>query len=151
MAALEIDDRQVLAALYRLQQWVGDLHPAFVEIGEDLKESTQQRFVSTTAPDGSDWALNSVLSTLLYKEGDRPLTGETGALGDTIDYRALREGLEVGSPMEYAAMQQFGGTKAEFPQLWGDIPARPFLGLSDDDITGILAVLSRHINEALSG
>jgi phage gpG-like protein len=30
-------------------------------------------------------------------------------------------------------MQQFGGTKAEFPNLWGDIPPRPFLGLSIED------------------
>lgn len=151
MAAFELDDRLVLAALHQLQQLVGDLRPAFAEIGEDLKESTQQRFVSTTAPDGSGWALNSVLSTLLYKEGDRPLTGETGALGDTIAYQVLRDSLDVGSPLEYAAMQQFGGTKDEFPQLWGDIPVRPFLGVSDDDATGILAVLSRHINAALSG
>jgi phage gpG-like protein len=29
-------------------------------------------------------------------------------------------------------MQQFGGTKAQFPNLWGDIPARPFLPITAD-------------------
>ncbi|MFK3602796.1 hypothetical protein [Pseudomonas sp. AP19] len=32
----------------------------------------------------------------------------------------------VGSDKPYAAMMQFGGG-ADFPHLWGDIPARPFL------------------------
>ena len=35
--------------------------------------------------------------------------------------------MTVNSSMDYAAMQQFGGKKSMFPQLWGDIPARPFL------------------------
>jgi phage virion morphogenesis protein len=148
MASIEVDDHQILAALQQLQRLAGDLRPALDEIGVDLVESTKRRFETTSAPDGSEWALNSVLSTLLYKEGDRPLTGETGVLMDTINYSATANLLEVGSPMEYAAMQQFGGTKAEFPHLWGDIPARPFLGLSEDDRSNLLAILQRHIDDA---
>lgn len=63
----------------------------------------------------------------------RPLAGESGALGQQIHYRVKGHTLEVGSVMKYAAMQQFGGTKAQFPHLWGDIPARPFLGISSTD------------------
>lgn len=149
-AFIEVDDRQVLEALRELHQLTGNLRPALVEIGEDLVESTKRRFVTSTAPDGSDWALNSVLSTLLYKEGDKPLVNH-GTLSDQIFYNASADELEVGSTMEYAAMMQFGGTKDEFPHLWGDIPARPFLGLSDQDRTDILTVLARHINQAISG
>ena len=36
-------------------------------------------------------------------------------------------------------MQQFGGRKAHWPHLWGDIPARPFIGLSDKDVDNIEA------------
>ena len=144
-----VDDRQVLAALHQLQHLASDLSPAFHEIGEDLIASTKKRFDTTTAPDGSAWLLNSVLSTLLYKEGDRPLTGETGVLGDGFHKEVSPAMLEIVSPTEYAAMQQFGGTRAEFPKLWGDIPARPFMGLSDADTEDILIVLRRHINDAL--
>jgi phage gpG-like protein len=42
-------------------------------------------------------------------------------------------------------MQQFGGTKNEFPFLWGDIPARPFLGISNDDEKAILSIIEDHI------
>jgi phage gpG-like protein len=56
--------------------------------------------------------------------------------------------LLVGSNKEYAAMQQFGGTKAQFPHLWGDIPARPFMGVSDDDERELLALVHDHLLDA---
>ncbi len=40
----------------------------------------------------------------------------------TTDSTAL-----VGSNKPYAAVMQFGGDQADFPQLWGDIPGRPCL------------------------
>ncbi len=58
--------------------------------------------------------------------------------------------LEIGSSMNYAAMQQFGGNKSEFPFLWGDIPARPFLGISDEDEANILATIEEFLNESMS-
>jgi phage gpG-like protein len=55
--------------------------------------------------------------------------------------------------MPYAAMQNFGGTKAEFPHLWGDIPARAFFpdkarGLPDDYNKEISAVLRAALQNA---
>jgi phage gpG-like protein len=57
--------------------------------------------------------------------------------------------VEIGTDRVYGAMQQFGGTKAQHPQLWGTIPARPFLGLSDTDRDGVLAILSRYLSAGL--
>jgi phage virion morphogenesis protein len=150
MVEVEIDDEEIRRALQHLLEVSGNLRPALQEIGERLTESTKHRFETITGPDGRRWPLNSVLSTLLYKDGDRPLTGETGALMDTIHWQLVGDdAVEIGSPMEYAAMQQFGGTKAEFPHLWGDIPARPFLGISDDDKDAILDEIQAHIEAAL--
>ena len=81
--------------------------------------------------------------------GKRPLLGESLALSGGIDYHVEGNTLVVGSPMEYAAMQQFGGKKGDFPHLWGDIPARPFLGVSAEDEQAILAVLRRHLLSAV--
>lgn len=146
---IQLDNLTVLDALGRLQRHAGDLSPALLEIGEVLTESTKQRFADTTAPDGSDWPLNTP-ATLEYKQGDTPLTGETGVLAATIHYQLeSSDTLAIGSPMEYAAMQQFGGTKAEFPHLWGDIPARPFLGISDDDEQEIIEIVTGHLQRAI--
>lgn len=65
--------------------------------------------------------------------GKRPLIGESKSLSTQIHYQVEGHVLFIGSPEVYAGMQQFGGEKAEFPHLWGDIPARPFLGVSDAD------------------
>jgi len=47
-------------------------------------------------------------------------------------------------------MQQFGGTKSEFPWLWGDIPARPYLGISDADEIEVLEIINEYLEEALN-
>ena len=149
MIEVTFDDAKIKRALQDLQAKTGNLSPALKEIGESLTESTKQRFVSTKGPDGKSWPLNSVLSTLLYKDGDRPLTGETGSLADLINWQLRgKESVEIGSPMVYAAMQQFGGTKAEFPHLWGDIPERPFLGVSKDDEVEILDIIADYLMDS---
>lgn len=164
---ITVEDAQVRAALQRLRARTDNLAPVLKAIGEDLVESTKQRFGSSTAPDGTPWAPNSQVTISRYlglsrgnfkkdgslsKKGEarqsskKPLTGETGALAGQIHYQVTGNVLEVGSSMEYAAMQQFGGKKADFPNLWGDIPARPFLGLSAGDIAGIEQTVLDYLN-----
>ena len=66
----------------------------------------------------------------------RPLLGISKSLSNTINYSASNEGVDIGSPMIYAATQQFGAPKGSFKggkSPWGNIPARPFLGLSQSD------------------
>jgi phage virion morphogenesis protein len=156
--SIAVDDAAVMAALQRIRARTENLGPVLKAIGEDLVGSTKQRFATATSPDGTPWARNSDvtisrylgLSSANFKKdgslskkgearlaGKKPLTGETGALGQQIHYQVNGNVLEVGSTMEYAAMQQFGGKRSDFPNLWGDIPARPFLGLSEQDISGI--------------
>ena len=51
----------------------------------------------------------------------------SAGLAASITTHATDSSALVGSNKPYAAMMHFGGTKAEFPHLWGDIPARPYL------------------------
>lgn len=144
MIAVEFDDHAIVEALLKLQESGSNLRPALLQIGELLQDSTQQRFSTATAPDGQKWAANTIM-TIDRKGSSQPLT-DGGTLGNTIDYQLLgSDGLQIGSPMEYAAMMQFGGTQAEFPNLWGDIPARPFLGISDNDRAHILDIIAKHM------
>lgn len=46
------------------------------------------------------------------------------------------------------------GNKArldQFPHLWGNIPARPFLGLSEQDEVYISDIISEHVALAMTG
>lgn len=155
MIEVTIDDRAVREALTRLQNAGGRLRPALLDIGETLIESTKQRFVSQTSPDGVPWARNTAV-TIAHKNRDQPLTDQ-GNLGDEINYQLIGEtAVQIGSSKEYAATQQFGAAQGEFgvsrrggPIPWGDIPARPFLGLSIADETEILAGIALLIRDAL--
>ena len=122
----------------------GNLRPLLLEIGEDLTHSTKNRFITTTAPDGSQWKENSDV-TLAHKSGTTPLT-DGGFLADSIEPVMIgNDTVQVAPDKEYAAMMQFGGTKAQFPDLWGDIPARPYIGFSAEDEQTILASVVNYL------
>ena len=165
MISIDIDDREVKQALQTLQRRLGDMTPAMREIGEVLIETTKQRFVTSTAPDGSRWAPNSPATIMQYlrarggafgkrggltKRGARlaaskkPLIGETRSLSTQISYRAGRASVEVGSPMEYAPIHQFGG-RSRLGGKMVRIPARPFLGLSASDKRSVLEIIEEHL------
>lgn len=74
---IQVDDAAVQAAFQRLIAFGRDASPMFAEISEHLLESTQRRFASSTAPDGTPWAAPRDGS------GRRPLL-DTGTLRDQI-------------------------------------------------------------------
>lgn len=148
MIEVKIDSKAVIDALDRLARSAANPRPALLAIGESLVVSTKKRFESSTAPDGNKWAPNKP-STLKRKKGDKPLIGKTGVLAGDIHYAVDGSGLQVGSLMEYAAMQQFGGKKSKFPSLWGDIPARPFLGISEADEQMILDTVNDYLQKVI--
>ncbi len=149
--AIEAQHQAVTAAFAALQGKVEDMTPVLAAIGEDMTERIKMRFGTATGPDGTRWKSNaaSTLLNYLQKRGGfskktgritakgqqlasnkRPLQGDSGDLARQIFPEASSDELSVGSTMIYAAMQHFGGKKAEFPKLWGDIPARPFFPIT---------------------
>lgn len=142
---IEWDDRAIREALQNLQRQVSNLRPVLLAVGEDLVDSTKRRFETSTGPNGQRWDDNSVV-TIDKKGRNKPLVDQ-GNLMRQISYDVFGGNtLIIGSTMEYAAMQQFGGSKSEFPNLWGDIPARPFLGISEDDEREIIATISNYLS-----
>ena len=122
-----------------------DLTAPMKSIGEEMINRTQQRFRDKEAPDGTPWAPNAP-STEKRKGHGRVLEGESKQLAKQFSYSASSDGVEWGSLMVYAAMQNYGGTKAEFAHLWGDIPSREFIGLNDDDEDEVLGILADHFS-----
>lgn len=147
-APIEVEieySKAVTDALKRLDKAAANPRPAYLGIGESLTVSTKKRFETSTAPDGSRWVPNKP-STLKRKKGNKPLIGKTSLLSQLIYFELDGNGLRVGSPMEYAAMQNNGGLKSQFPNLWGDIPAREFLGVSVEDEKMILNTVSDYLS-----
>ncbi len=112
-------------------------------LGLEIEEQTKDRFVHTrTAPDGSPWKEISEVTRQYLKNGEGSTLYREGGLFRSIERQVESEwSVIVGAASEYAATHQFGAKQGEFgrsknngPIPWGDIPARPYLGLSPDDI-----------------
>lgn len=161
MADVVITNDEITGALLRLSATLSDLTPVMQEIGEIMVDSTKQRFPQGIAPDGSRWAPKS--QTTLNRYGARtsnridirPLFGPSGALSSQIFYELTPDSVSWGSPMIYAATQQFGAAQGAFgrtsrngPIPWGNIPARPFLGISADDQTNILDTIAEALTRS---
>lgn len=152
MIEIEFNDDKLTGAILRIETALSDLAPLMRDIGELMVGSTKQRFIAGTAPDGTTWAPKSEVTKRVYERrgdrvDDRPLFGPSGSLSGNIHYQADSSSVSWGSVLIYAAMMQFGGAKEQFPHLWGDIPARPFLGLSTEDRD----LIAEEVEEWMSG
>lgn len=166
---LELDVAPVIARLDQLLRALGPggLQAPLAEIGEDLVESTKQRFDTSTAPDGSRWAPNSMATIMGLLEGSsgnfrkdgriskkgatrvankKPLVA-SGDLQKYIRYAVAGDSLFVGTN-RFAGQWDGGAAVHQFGSKDGSIPARPFLGADDQDIAGMLEVLGRYLSDA---
>lgn len=154
MIKIDINDAAVIAVLDRAAAQFDKLSPLYKSIGEILLASTRKRFGEGEAPDGTKWAPKSPATLAAYQarkprvHDTRPLFDATKRLSKEINVYPEDDEVSIGSNVIYGAMMQFGGTKAAYPHLWGNIPARPFIGLSPDDIVNIVAETEEFIARA---
>lgn len=133
-----IDDAELKAELRKLADKINNLTPFFADVGETLLNSTRERFRSMTDPDGTPWAPLSPAYQAQKPKNKNLILTLNGFLRGTLTKQATRDSLRIGSPLDYAAKHQFGS---------GRIPARPFLGLSEEDRSDLLDALNEYLAE----
>lgn len=154
---IKFDGKEVQSALAKTLAAIDRPRPMLLKIGEELADSTMRRFPKGKSPDGVPWAPKRP-STIASRPrgGKRPLIGESKTLSTSISFSVQGNAITVGSNAIQAAVLQFGapkgslwkgkdknGRKAQAP--WGDIPARPFLGVSKDDEATILEIVGDYL------
>ncbi|NBI77144.1 phage virion morphogenesis protein [Lachnospiraceae bacterium] len=133
-------------------------------VGEGLRTSTAERFERGEAPDGSAWK-----QSVRVRDGGGKTLIDTAVLRNSINVRNGSAGVAVGTNDIRAATHQFGdsrtiraknGRKLTFQAggRWRSvesvtihIPARPFLGISDEDEQEIKETLEEALAEAMEG
>ena len=156
----QIDDAQLRAGLHSLIALGRDAGPIMADIAAIGESSTRMRFRTETGPDGQKWkpSLRARIT------GGRTLTKD-GHLSGSISGRHGRDFAEWGVNRIYAAIHQFGGEirakggSLRFRLANGGfatvqkvtMPARPFLGISDDDRDDILDVIQARIQARTQG
>ena len=174
MFTVEINDADITAALAAAVSHLSDLSPVMNAVGAMMRDQTEDRFAEHSAPDGTGWAARSPTTLALYaRRATQPggvktwggLLHYSGQMAGNIHHSFGPDFAEVGSPEPYAAAMQFGAVKGalgaywytsktgktvEGSSPWGNIPARPFLGLSDANRTDILDLISDALAAALT-
>ena len=165
---LSLTGDPVVRTLWRMADSLDDLTPLMDEIGRALVNSAQERIARTnTTPSGYSWPQ----SHRAIEEGG-PTLYESGALADGINSRAAPDHVVVGTNTPYAAVMQFGAAKGAFgaaigrtrpsdgrassqdyftPLPWGDIPERPYLGISAEDEDGIFGLARGFFADVANG
>lgn len=156
-ASIVVDDRTVIEAFNRLLALGENPRPVLAAIAPGLVASTQLRFREGQAPDGSPWAALSPTTIAKRRGGGggaKPLL-DTGRLANSITSHVGADYLEVGTNVIYARFQQFGAAKGAFgrtargaPIPWGNVPGRPFLGISAGDRAEALEIIAEVFGRA---
>jgi phage virion morphogenesis protein len=142
---VQIDDAAVIERLQRLSR-IGDVDPALEDFGTYLLDSHEFRFQLEVSPEGEPWELlNPAYRRRKLAAGgpDRILTF-SGDLRETLRYQVGGGELRFGTDRPYGATHQFG----DFDR---GIPARPFLGLSEDDEAELADILQAHLDRLADG
>ena len=130
-------------------------------LAEGARESTLERFKQSKGPDGRRWKT----SIRAAQEGGKTLI-QSAQLRNSIHAKSDTSGFALGTNVKYAATHQFGESgrtirarkkKALRFQVGGKwvtkkqvritIPARPFLGLSEDDMQEMKATVEEFIQK----
>lgn len=145
---IEVNDAALKAVLQRLSNLdQGPLNAVLFDIGEGIVSRTKQRFITSTAPDGTPWtplaqATYNALANRLGKSNfqkngrlnskgasklanKKILIGESKDLSRQFHIQSGNNSVTIGNTMIYAAIHQFGGQAGRNRKV--TIPARPFL------------------------
>lgn len=143
----QLDLSEAQAKLARLS--TSDLDAVTYEIGALIEDQTKRRIADEkTAPDGMPWAPWSDAYARSLKRRNRItprslLVGENNLLTSIQNY-TTGEAARVGTNLIYGAIHQFGGEA-----VGKNIPARPYLGISDDNAAEITDLVTDRLEDLL--
>jgi phage gpG-like protein len=143
---ITVDDADVRAMFARLAAFgEAPVKDAGRDIGEYMLRSTRERAVQERAPDGTPWVPLSPRYAR-RKERLRPgrpmLVFDNFMLGARLSYDPEPTYVDIGTSAVQGASMQFGR---------GGIPARPWLGASDEDLRELGEILGDHLRAAAEG
>ena len=143
MSGIEYNTDTLDPLLIALLEATGDLTGFMQDAGELLVSSAQDRVLQGVQPDGSPFAPRSEATLKRYAKLGLSFGAPLNVSGDMrnhLFYNAESDSVEYGSNAIQAAVMQFGAAKGAFGTAsngasipWGNIPARPFIGVSEDD------------------
>ena len=113
-------------------------------VGGEMVYQTEERFANQHDLQRQPW----LPSRRAIEQGGKTLR-DTARLLSSLTWTALPDGVKWGTYVIYARMMHYGGLKSIFPHLWGDIEARPYMGMNESDNASVLNIINRIMSEGL--
>ena len=134
---IKIDNNDVERKLLELAQKSENLRPLMKNIAGIFASATEENFKNEGRPD--KWTeLSEATKKQRTKQKKWPgqILQVSGQLASSISTQYDDESAIIGSNLDYAAIHQLGGQAGKNKKV--EIPARPYLKLTDDDFEEIL-------------
>lgn len=134
---IKIDNKDVERKLLELAQKGENLRPLMKNIAGIFASATEENFKNEGRPD--KWTeLSEATKKQRTKQKKWPgqILQVSGQLASSISTQYDDESAIIGSNLNYAAIHQLGGQAGKNKKV--EIPARPYLKLTDDDFNEIL-------------
>ena len=141
---IKIDNKDVERKLLELAQKGENLRPLMKNIAGIFASATEENFKNEGRPD--KWTeLSEATKKQRTKQKKWPgqILQVSGQLASSISTQYDDESAIIGSNLDYAAIHQLGGQAGKNKKV--EIPARPYLKLTDDNFNEILDATKQYL------
>ena len=140
---IKLDNKKVEEALLELARKSSNLRPLMKNIAGIMADSTEENFKEEGRPKWQE--LSEKTKTARKKTGHYPgqMLQVSGQLALSISTHYDDTSAVIGSNKVYAAIQQLGGQNGKNKKV--NIPARPYLKLSEDDYKELFKNIQKYL------
>ena len=133
---IKIDNKEVESRLLDLAQRSENLRPLMKNIAGIFAYSTEENFKEEGRPKWENLKDSTIKQRTKKKQWPGMILQVTGQLASSINTYYDNDSAVIGSNLDYAAIHQKGGQAGKNKSA--EIPARPYLKLTDNDFEEIL-------------
>ena len=135
---IKIDNKEVESRLLDLAQRSENLRPLMKNIAGIFAYSTEENFKNEGRPDKwTELSESTIKQRTKNKQWPDMILQVSGQLASSVNTYYDNDSAVIGSNLKYAAIHQLGGQAGRNKSV--EIPARPYLKLTDEDFEEIIA------------
>lgn len=140
---IKIDNKEVKSRLLDLAQRSENLRPLMKNIAGIFAYSTEENFKEEGRPKWENLKDSTIKQRTKNKKWPGMILQVSGQLASSVNTYYDDNSAVIGSNLEYAAIHQLGGQAGRNKSV--EIPARPYLNLTDDDFEEIMDTVNDYL------
>ncbi len=141
---IKIDNKAVESKLLDLARKSENLRPLMKNIAGIFAYSTEENFKNEGRPDKwTELSESTIKQRTKKKQWPGMILQVSGQLASSVNTYYDNDSAVIGSNLDYAAIHQLGGQAGRNKLV--EIPARPYLNLTDDDFEEIMDSINDYL------